>query len=110
MAWTGEAQRRGLEKRKEIQAKHEWVVGKHIELCWAQGMGQRRIAKALTEKGVETPRLFRWRVMEKRGVEPHNEWTPSAVARIMKRLGLVATSPPTQTSIPALERRSSGSD
>ena len=41
-------------------------------------MGQRRIAKALTEKGVET----------------HNEWTPTAVARIMKRLNLVATSPP----------------
>ena len=94
MAWTGETQRRGLEKRKEIQAKHDWLVGQHIEICLAQGMGQRRIAKVLTEKGVETPRLFGWRLMGKRGMEPHNEWTTSAVARIMKRLGWVAVSPP----------------
>ena len=93
MAWTGKAQRQGLEKRREIQAKHDWEVRKRIELYRDQGMGQRRIAKALTENGVETPRLFSWRMMEKRGVKPQNEWTPSAVARIMKRLGMVATSP-----------------
>ena len=97
MAWTGEAQRRGLEKRKEIQARHDWVVRNDIEACRAQGMGQRRIAKVLTQKGVETPRLFRWRIMEYRGVKPHNEWTPSAVGRIMKRLGIVAVSPPRRT-------------
>ena len=92
MVWIRKAQRLGLEKRREIQAKHDWEVRQHIEVYREQGMGQRRIAKALTKIGVETPRLFSWRVMEKRGVKPQNQWSPSAVARIMKRLDMVPTS------------------
>ena len=94
MAWSGKNQALGLKKRREIQARHDWEIRKRIELYRAQGMGQRRIAKALTERGVETPRLFGGRVMQKRGAKPQNEWTPSAVARIMKRLGMATNLPP----------------